>query len=192
MKFELEKHHRHVPDEDLISDLKRVASALIKDKVTIDEYNEHGNYHNTTLTRRFGSWFKVLKKAGLEKTRNLNISNEELFSNLMDVWIKLERQPKYNDMTSMVSKYSAGTYEYRFGTWRKALEAFVKYVNEGNIEPPPSNKSKKKTKTHKTPRNINHRLRFLVMRRDNFKCCLSGKSPATDQSVILWVDHIVP
>ena len=30
------------------------------------------------------------------------------------------------------------------------------------------------------------------MRRDNFKCRITGRSPATDPSVILVVDHIVP
>lgn len=45
---------------------------------------------------------------------------------------------------------------------------------------------------HKTPRTINYRLRFLVMRRDNFKCRVTGRSPATDPAVILEVDHIIP
>ena len=67
MKFELEPHHRNVPDHDLLQDLARVARELGKDKVTIDEYNEKGLYHNTTLTRRFGSWFVALEKAGLNK-----------------------------------------------------------------------------------------------------------------------------
>ena len=39
MKFELEPHHRNVPDEELIADVKRVAAALGKSSVTIDEYN---------------------------------------------------------------------------------------------------------------------------------------------------------
>lgn len=45
---------------------------------------------------------------------------------------------------------------------------------------------------HKTPRDVNYRLRFKVMQRDQFKCCFCGKSPAKDSSVELQVDHIVP
>lgn len=45
---------------------------------------------------------------------------------------------------------------------------------------------------HKTKREISLRLRFLVMKRDNFKCQICGRSPATDQSIILHVDHIIP
>ena len=41
-------------------------------------------------------------------------------------------------------------------------------------------------------RDVNLRLRFLVMKRDNFKCCACGASPATDPRVVLHVDHVVP
>ena len=45
---------------------------------------------------------------------------------------------------------------------------------------------------HKTSRDINLRLRFRVLQRDNFKCCACGASPAKDASVELHVDHILP
>ena len=41
-------------------------------------------------------------------------------------------------------------------------------------------------------RHVNYRLKFLVMRRDNFRCRITGRSPATDRNIILEVDHIVP
>lgn len=44
----------------------------------------------------------------------------------------------------------------------------------------------------KGSRNVNLRLRFRVMQRDNFKCCICGASPAKDPSVVLHVDHIIP
>lgn len=187
MKFQLESHNRNVPDQDLIDDLKRVADELAKDKVTIDEYNDRGKYHNSTLNRRFGSWFKALEKAGLKKTRVLNISNEELFENLFDVWTNLGRQPKYNDLTKNVSKYSSGTYEKRFGGWRKSLEAFVAFVNEDEL--PEKNIELQKSNYKRTPRNINWRLRATTLMKDA-KCKLCG---ATSQDgATLHVDHIVP
>lgn len=188
MKFQLESHNRNVPDEDLIDDLKRVAEMLGQNKVTIDQYNEHGNYHNSTLNRRFGSWFKALEKAGLKKTRTLNISNEELFENLVSVWTNLGYQPKYSSLTKDVSKYSAGTYEKRFGGWRKALEAFVVWVNEGELPDLPLDQVKQNTK--RTPRNINWRLRAMVLMKDGAKCKLCGATPQDGSK--LHVDHIVP
>jgi hypothetical protein len=191
MKFELEDYHRNIVDKDLIADLITVTKDLKKNKVTLVEYNIYGKFHSTTLTRRFGSWFKCLQLAGLKKTRSkLNIPNEELFDNLMSVWLKLNRQPRYTDMHKPLSKYSSGTYDYRFGSWRKALESFVKYINEGEKFIGPV--SAGKLLTHKSPRNINIRLRFLVLKRDNFKCKICGKSPATDPKIVLHVDHIKP
>ena len=189
MKFQLETHHRNTPDEDLINDLIDVAKKLNKKKITIDDYNENGSFHNTTLTRRFGSWFKVLEKSGLERTRNLNIKNEELFENLVNVWTSLGKQPKYNDMTKEVSKYSAGTYEKRFGSWRKSLEAFVEWVNEGTLPELPESKPIKSSK--RTSRTINWRLRAMVLMKDGAKCKLCGATPQ-DGNTKLHVDHITP
>ena len=45
---------------------------------------------------------------------------------------------------------------------------------------------------HLTRRDINLRLRFLVLKRDNFKCCICGRSPATTSNLELHVDHIQP
>lgn len=33
------------------------------------------------------------------------------------------------------------------------------------------------------------RMRFLVMRRDDFRCKKCGRSPATDKGIVLHVDH---
>lgn len=195
MRFELEKFHRNISDEELIKDLKNVAEMLNKPTVTIDEYNEKGKYHNTTLTRRFGSWFKTLELANLKKTRNLNISGEELFHNILNVWEKLGRQPRYNEMIKPLSEFSAGTYDKRFGRWSLALEKFIEYINntitddfeESNIQ---SNKEDNSKPKHKTKRWPNWRLRFLVMRRDDFKCQSCGRSPANEPGIILHIDHI--
>jgi len=191
-----------ISDDDLIADLKRVAQELHKSSVTTDEYDERGNYSSFTQSHRFGSWFKALAKAGLNKTRNLHIANEELFINMVEVWTRFGQQPAYQDLTSQSSRFSAGTYEKRFGTWRKALEAFVNWANTQEsqtatvipqqTEVSTAKISEQKTFRHRTARTINHRLRFLVMRRDNFRCRITGRSPATDPSVILEVDHIVP
>lgn len=56
----------------------------------------------------------------------------------------------------------------------------------------------KKNKTSKIPtssrrsRSISDKLRYQVLKRDNFKCCACGASPAKDPSVELHIDHIIP
>ena len=194
MRFELDQYNRNTPDGELIADVKRVALELGKDAVTIDEQNERGRFHATTLTRRFGSWMTVLEKAGLEQTRTpVNIPEEELFRNLEEVWIKLGRQPHYREVWKPISKYGASTYEKRFGGWRNALRAFVTYINEEDTALLEDSGEESKLSgeiQQQGPRDVNWRLRFIVMRRDNFKCCACGRSPATDPTVTLDVDHV--
>jgi len=45
---------------------------------------------------------------------------------------------------------------------------------------------------HKTSRRIPDRLRLQVLKRDKYKCMFCGASPATDQTIVLVVDHIKP
>ena len=126
MDFVLNEYHRNVSDEELIEDVKKIAIKLNKNSVTIAEYGKYGKFHPSTLQRRFGSWFKLMQLCKLEPTRSkINISKEELFSNLENVWISLGRQPKYLELKKPLSIYSAGTYEKRFGSFHKALEEFV-------------------------------------------------------------------
>lgn len=69
----------------------------------------------------------------------------------------------------------------------------MKYVNdESDISSEDAIKNLKSEPVtrHKTSRAINWRLRFLVMRRGNFKCKNCGRSPATDLNIILHVDHV--
>lgn len=197
MKFELDDYHRNTSDDELINDLKYVANLINKNSVTLEEYNEYGHFHCTTLTRRFGSWFKCLELAGLAPSRSkIGISNEELFEEIENIWIKLGKQPSYAQMRDMAC-FSIGTYEKRFGGWRNALNAFVNYINgNDNLVDAPNQLSQNVHTTedakHKTSRSINLRLRFLVLKRDNFKCCNCGASPAKDPSVELHIDHIKP
>jgi hypothetical protein len=187
MKYELEPYHRNAPDEELLADLRRVAKEFGKNRVTIDEYNERGHFHATTLTRRFGSWFVATDRAGLSRTRNLNIPNDELFANLVELWTNLGRQPHYDDLKPATSRFSSGTYERRFGTWRKGLEAFVQWANEGELSPP---NEPPRSGRQGTPRNINWRLRALVLMRDGARCQFCGRGP--DDNVRLHVDHVKP
>jgi len=166
-----------------------VAEVLAPETVTIDRFNEHAKFHSTTLSRRFGSWFKALDACGLPRTRNLNLSTEQLFENLVAVWLKLGRQPKYQDLTKGHSLFSAGTYENRFGTWRKALEAFVSWANE-DVAPVGELPVAQPSCQSRGPRNINWRLRALVLMRDGARCQLCG-AEARDGAK-LHVDHIAP
>jgi hypothetical protein len=121
-------HDIKISDEELITDIQRVARLLNKKTVTMGEYKKHGQYNPSTLHRRFHSGFNVLKDAGLEKSRSeFNIDNKLLFKNLAEVWTKLGRQPKVKEMRKPLSKYGAQTYARHFNGWNNALIEFIEF-----------------------------------------------------------------
>lgn len=202
MKFELEDSMRGASDDELLSEMRRCASVLGRETVTIAEFEQHGRCHPCTLQRRFGSWTTALKLAGLTQSRSkIGITNEELFENIKTMWLRLGRQPRYSEVRTPSSRFSAGTYENRFGSWTDALSAFVEWVNadstdvsdSGTQEDQPSpSQSEPQLVKRRTRRDISERQRFRILVRDGFRCMACGASPITQPGVQLHVDHIVP
>lgn len=191
MKFEFVERNRRVTDSELVSDLISVATQLKKESLSMDEYQTHGQYDASTVSRHFGTWNKALEIAGLIP-RNRFHTEQELFENLYNVWIKKGKQPTRNDMNNHdLSCISSGAYLRRFGNWSTALIAFVEYINKSDVAIE-GNQTDNSPKEKRSPREVNLRLRFIVMQRDSFKCRICGASPAIDPSVILHVDHILP
>lgn len=202
MKFELEERLRGVPDEELLEDLRRSAKALGRETITMAEYEEVGKTHPSTIQRRFGSWPKALKLAGLQPSRSkIGISDDELFENIKSLWISLGRQPRYTEAKAPSSLFSAGTYENRFGSWSKALGRFVEWINSESPNQPQENLEEQNatdttTQTpsakRRTRREISDRQRFRILVRDGFRCKSCGASPLIQPGVELHVDHILP
>jgi len=196
-RFEL-RHTQGVPvaSEDLLSDLKRVASETGRSTVTFREYESRGKYSAGTVMVRFGSWNNALAQAGFGVSNRLNIDAERLFENLERLWIALGRQPVKRDLGAERSEFSEGPYVRAFGSWRKALEAFVAWANAGDlplhqmdaVSVPDVIEERQQGRV----RDPNLRTRFLVMKRDGFRCRYCGKSPATHPGVELVLDHVQP
>ena len=144
---------------------------------------------NSAVSRRFGTWNQALSIAKLDY-RNRAFSDNELFENIETVWMKLGKQPTRRDMdNTAISSISSGSYLRKFSQWSNALKSFTKYINENEKVYSFDNHHES---IHKTKRDVNLRMRFIVMQRDNFKCCVCGASPAKDPSVELHIDHIIP
>lgn len=193
----IQRHNSKASPDEFIPDIQRVAALVGKLSVTTDEYQEHGRFSPSTVVNHFGTWFSALDAAGLNRTRSLHVTNEEYFENLEQIWVHLGRQPHYGEVRKPFSRYSAGAYANRFGSWRNALQAFVDSVSrepENTAEPEQSQSEKKKPSVPLVQpgrsRSISWRDRFLVMRRDNFKCNCCGNSPALSPGLVLHVDHV--
>jgi len=204
MKFEIEKSNRGVSPEELLEDMRRCAKTVGRETITLAEYGEIGEAHPSTIQRRFGSWTKALRQANLKPSRSkIGIADEELFENVKALWVSLGRQPRYAEVRSPLSRFSAGTYENRFGSWSKALQAFVAWVNSDCAEhaTPQEAQTKKgavsstvqiELAKRRTRREISDRQRFRILVRDGFRCTGCGASPLTHPGVELHVDHVLP
>jgi hypothetical protein len=179
-----------VSTEELLEDLKATAKARGKSTVGQKEYREYGQFDDTTVRKRFGSWNNALKEAGLTISNEVSISDEVLFENILTLWQHYGRQPRRSELAQEPSTISQSPYNRRFGSWPKALEGFVEYANSSDAKAPDEKASN--SKSRKTGRDPSLKLRWLVLQRDRFTCCACGASPANDATVELHVDHIVP
>ena len=180
-----------ISDEELLNDLIRVSKKLSSDIITQKMYSQNGKYDVTNLSRRFGTWKKALEKAGLNPGNICNYSDEELFENILNIWQYKGKQPVRSDLNSKPSTISQTPYNRRFNSWSSALKEFIIYANSNEIEVNKrENIDTKKSKL--TGRDPSLRLRYQVLKRDNFSCCQCGASPAKDPTVELHIDHIKP
>lgn len=181
-----------VSNEELITDLRRVAQVLGVMTISQPQYAAHGRYDMRNLSRRLGGWNAALTAAGLEATYEGEYPDERLFANILTLWQHLGRQPRRAELANPPSEISQSPYSRRFGSWTRALEAFVEWANAADVVPMSSITTSSQDNKRKTPRDPSLRLRFRVLNRDNFTCCGCGRSPATTPGTKLHIDHVTP
>jgi len=115
--------------EEIIERLKSIAQRTGRKNITKRELSE-GNGPADVL-RLFGSHKAALVAAGLAKSRSgVRYSDEECYENILAVWTALGRQPHYAELKKTPSRVGQKAYIYRWGSWRKALQAFIERVNQ--------------------------------------------------------------
>jgi hypothetical protein len=187
-------------DEALLDELRRISVVLGEHPLTQVAFTKaSGKVHAQTLIRRFGTWKETLAKAGLEHRFLTRIHAEQAsLENIAEVWTHYGRPPEYREMFQPPSRIQGKTYIYRWGTWRKALKAFVDWANadeqlQGSETEPeaPQQSPAKPNRTEADYREVRPGLRFRVFKRDNFRCVACGRSPATHLNIELHADHIL-
>lgn len=194
-------------NEELLEMLRAVAEKLGKSELTKDEAEQHSEIRRYTIQKRFGSWANGLKAAGLQQAKlGKRYTDDECFENLLALWTHYGRPPQHKEMSLQPSKVGGKAYVKRFGTWNKALAAFVDRVNsdnsgpaEGGPEATPLTDTalsgidgRPRSTPEEDQREIRLGLRFAILRRDRFRCVTCGSSPATQPGCVLHVDHILP
>ncbi len=131
------KELKRISDEEYYADLKRVAELINSTTVPYDSYKRYGTYSCEHIIKRFGKWNTALQQAGLEETgfSKERISEQQCFDEIERMWRVLGRQPTTTDIIKGgISLFSIDTFKRRFGGWRKALEAFVEYINQNDTD----------------------------------------------------------
>jgi len=182
--------------EEIIERLKSIAGRTGRDSVKKEELAENNGPSSRPISRLFGSYRAALEAAGLSQNKGgIRYSDEECYENLLAVWTVLGRQPYYAELKSNPSRVGPKAYVTRWGSWRKALQAFIDRVNQDTsaevqraevLDLPLS----VDVMTKRTSRNIPLGLRYTILVRDRFRCVICGRSPATNLNVNLHVDHI--
>lgn len=174
----------------MLEDLKRAAKHLGKQTISQTEYNIRGKFTSNMVTREFGTWESAVHSAGLKSARS-PIPARDLLEEIKRVWIITGRQPRRTDFKKH-SVYSSSTYIKRFGTWLRAIAAFLRYIQTGIVNDGITHKPKPQAKVSpRKKRRVGLGLRLYVLERDRFRCCYCGRSPAT-HNITLQIDHRKP
>ena len=177
-------------DETLLDELRRIARVTGSNTVTRAQINEVGRVSHSALVRRFGSLRRACELAGLKSSRFMKTTDDELLSQIVDLWqqvIEKEgRTPQRRDLRKYGFPVSGDTIIRRFGTWRKALVRAHASITEDSVA------DERSSLPAAAPRKrvaLSLRKRFFVLKRDQFACVRCGSSGV---GVRLEVHHRVP
>jgi len=187
----------HVPIKQVLADIQRVARKLRTQRLSGTQYLTHGRYCLPVIYRHFENWQNAVDTAGLTPCFAYRISDEKLFENLERAWQRLGRQPVSTELFPPLSTYGIAPYQRRFGGYQNALQAFMEWQTNRPPQQVPQTSINESPETwqaalHKTSRIVNYKLRYLALARDHFRCQACGRSPASDPTVKLEIDHKTP
>ena len=188
--------------QEVLAAINVTAIKLKTDVLTLQEFEAHTGIDGGPVRRIFGTWKNALSEAGLAQSAlGKRYTDEDCFENMLAVWTHCGRPPQHNEMNSSPSIVGSKAYVRRWGTWRKALAAFVERVNceSVSLAAAPAHAadiliqpSAEPAEPKRGSREVPLALRYYVLRRDSFRCMTCGASPAISAGVVLHVDHIRP
>lgn len=185
--------------DNILRAIKATAEKLQKNVLTLQEFEAHAGITGAPVRRLFGSWKAALVAAELDQSSlGKRYTDEDCFENMLDLWTHYGRPPQHDEMNRAPSVVGSKAYILRWGTWRKALAAFVQRVNsepaptETRPAAPVQQADDTSVLPDRGPRDIPLSLRYYVLKRDSFRCVTCGASPAITAGVVLHIDHIYP
>lgn len=189
--------NKKITTQEIIDELKRISEVLNSKTFSRKEFVENSSL-SRFIFKRGNSFNKIMKLAGLHiPLESRRYTDQECFENLLNVWTYYGRQPSYAEIRITPSIVGPKAYVLRWGSWTKALIAFLDQVNSDlTVTQPDKEPIQNKTTTDKkkiTPedrREIPLGLRYDILKRDKFACVICGRTPKI-HNISLQVDHII-
>jgi len=117
-------HRNHVPDDELLDDLRSVAEQLSRPP-TFEDMKEHGEYHPTTLAARFGTFLNAREEAGLSGDKEMfgkRVDPADLVEDLRRLGEQIGRAPTQSEVREH-GQFSVISFHRYFESFLKALDA---------------------------------------------------------------------
>ncbi|MGD2108502.1 MAG: HNH endonuclease [Phycisphaerae bacterium] len=186
-EFSLNAKVTRVSEKQMLDSLRAFAQQVGGRPFTTMEYDGWKDKvcHSSTISDRLGSWRGALARVGIDKgVRARRYSPRDLMDNLERVWRELGRPPGKRSMTRHGSGISERPYRARWESLRKACDALARFKG-GEIT---EQELLGGTPSARARRALPLKLRWDVLKRDDYKCVACGARPP---DVTLEVDHIV-
>ncbi|MBN2523656.1 MAG: HNH endonuclease [Bacteroidales bacterium] len=202
-----------ISEQEILNELEKVACHFNYEYFRRRDFDDIANIHSATVERFYkGSWSKAIQMLEIylqnkniefngKKRTQRNTSEKDIFQEMERIWLKLGHRPSRSEWVSSEPKMSYDTVYRHFGGWINACRRFVEYKTGTEIKDEeiqsekghPKRLSRKKlAKRNDRSRSVSLNVRMKVLNRDNFRCVICGRSPATDLECKLHVDHIIP
>lgn len=121
--LEINKIENYFSDEELFSQVQELYWVLGRVPTQREFDKATGMGSGGTIARRFGSWNRFLKKAGLELNRHVLNSSKELLRQLRILSKELGRTPTYEEFVGNPRTASGTLVKKFFGSWPDFIDA---------------------------------------------------------------------
>ena len=79
--------NKPVSVDEVLAELQRVSKLLSVQALSREQFNIHARFSDDTVRKRFGTWHKAMKAAGLHTNAlGKRYSDDDCFENLLAVW----------------------------------------------------------------------------------------------------------
>lgn len=184
-------------DAGLLAELCRVAGLIEGGALRRAAFDRVSLINSDAIGRRFGGWGAALAKAGLAHRYGGMVVTQGMRTKpargltdrqLLDRLRRAARRDGVVTQQAVRRKFGhyCDAYTGRFGSWRAAVwKAGLRLAPNAACD-------RRRKRTPEEKHKVSDRLRYAILKRDDYRCQLCGDSPAITRGTILEVDHIHP